>query len=116
MTDWIGKLDAIPSASGAQQGAQLLVSKKPQKLRSSNGVENVDLTDKERMFLRAKNKLTTIAGSLKYPVDDLIDFYQNDMSDIARMDIDAVTFIVRDYIQYRKACRCKPENELNEAT
>jgi hypothetical protein len=67
-------------------------------------------------WLLARDKLARIADSLKYPVDDLIDFYQNDMPDIARMDDDAVAFIVRDYIQYREACRCKPENELNEAT
>ena len=67
-------------------------------------------------WLHARDKLARIADSLEYPVDDLIDFYQNDMPDISRMDDDAVAFIVRDYIQYREACRCKPENELNEAT
>ena len=87
-----------------------------QKLHGFDVVEDDDLFDKERQSLCAKNKLTMIADSLKYPVDDLIDFYQNDMPDIARMDDDAVAFIVRDYIQYREACRCKPENELNEAT
>jgi len=61
-------------------------------------------------WLRAKDKLALIAGGLEYPVDELLDFYQNDMPDIESMDLDTLRFIVADYIQNRKACRAEVTN------
>ncbi len=54
-------------------------------------------------WIKARDKLSIVAESLGCQMDELLDFYQNDMADIARMSMDALRFIVRDYIQYRNA-------------
>ena len=64
------------------------------------------------IHLAASDKLTTLADELGWPQTDLLDFYQNDMTDIERMSLDEVRFIVRDYITNYTACRDIPNAEL----
>ncbi len=57
------------------------------------------------VYLSAKEKLTIVAEEFEWEFDDLLDWYQYNMKDIARLQISEVRFIVADYIQNHKACR-----------
>lgn len=59
-----------------------------------------------KAWITARGKLTIVSNSLGCPIDELLGFYQNDMADIARMKMETVRFLVRDYIQYRSALTC----------
>lgn len=94
--------DATPS----KNECNLLPADTFQKLHGFDVVEDDDLTEKERMFLCARNKLSIVANNLGCPIDELLGFYGEDMADIANLDMDTLRFIVCDYIQYRNALTC----------
>jgi hypothetical protein len=70
----------------------------PQKLHSFDAV--------------AESNLTMIAKELDWPLTDLLDFYQSDMTDLESMSMDEVRFIVQDYITNYTACRDEPDPKL----
>jgi hypothetical protein len=55
--------------------------------------------------ITAKRKLEMIAEEFEWELDDLLDWYQNDMKDIGRLKISEVRFIVADYIENHEANR-----------
>ena len=57
------------------------------------------------IHLSAVERLTTIAEEIGWPADDLLDWYQHDMKDIARLPMPEVRFIVQDYIENHKVNR-----------
>lgn len=50
-------------------------------------------------------KLQQIALELNWPLADLLNWYENDLYEIAGMEIERVRFIVRDYVKIIGLCR-----------
>ena len=56
-------------------------------------------------YLKAKEKLGILSEEFEWELDDLLDWYQHDMKDIARLSMPEVRFIVQDYIENHKVNR-----------
>lgn len=55
--------------------------------------------------ITAKRKLEMMAEEFEWEHNDLLDWYQYNMKNIARLKISEVRFLVADYIKNHQACR-----------
>ena len=62
--------------------------------------------------ITANRKLEMMAEEFDWPLADLLDFYQIDMTDIEEMKVSEVRFMIQDYITNYTACRDIPNAEL----
>ena len=60
---------------------------------------------KSRYRVIAVERLTTLADEFNCTSDELVDWYQNDMTDVARLPIADIRIIVGDYLENHKAQR-----------
>ena len=69
--------------------------------------EQINALRQQKLELLAYLKLREIAGEMDWQLSDLQDWYKNDLTDIASMDMDALRFVVKDYVHSIDICRWK---------